>query len=339
MEDELNRVLSFYDVNIKNMEPLNDNRSAYKLTDNADNQYFLKIYGKSNDYDIIPGRVYHTYEQVKLESEILLLLSDSVLNSAAPLKNRDGDFVTTLATDSDGEPMFAVITSFIDGITVKDTQSLTADMAYLAGVSAARLHLESKRELLPIAVKRPHKRQAYVRKIQEILVQGIAAGTLTATQYEMVSQCCDLIVDCMNRLDKDAENNVGLVHTDIQNTNIIYTLNHAALIDFSRSVYSYYLYDLAEMCLHADFGGSGPQLQNAVLRGYHAVKPLSKYDLFALQALFTMFILSLMAMGIESKQNAWLEGVLKWFTDEVHPGLLSGKGYLDRSVYENICAT
>ena len=43
------------------------------------------------------------------------MLSDSVCKTAVPLKNKNGDFVTTLALDTDGEPMFATITSFIDG--------------------------------------------------------------------------------------------------------------------------------------------------------------------------------------------------------------------------------
>ena len=335
MNDITKQILSFYDMDIKSAENLNHNDS-FKLTDNADNRYFLKIYGKNNDYDIITGRVYHTYEQIQLESEILFLLSDSVLKTALPLKNKNGDFVTILTPDSSGEAMFATITSFVDGAVRKLTEAPTEEMAYITGVSAAQLHLESKKKLLPIAVKRLHKRQDYIRQIKDILSKGIEIGTLTGAQHEMVGQCCDVIITCMNQLDKDFENNVGLVHTDIQNTNVVYTQNHATLIDFSRSVYSYYLYDLAEMCLHADFGGSSPKLQNAILRGYHSVKPLSEYDLYAMQVLFAMFILILMAMFIGSKSE-WLENVLKWFTDEVHPGLISGKGYLNSSVFENIC--
>jgi Ser/Thr protein kinase RdoA (MazF antagonist) len=225
--------------------------------------------------------------------------------------------------------MFATMTSFVDGVVKGFKETPTTYMAYIAGVSAAQLHLESKRNLLPIAVKRPHKRQDYVRKMQNHIKKGIEIGSLTAAQYEMVSKCCDILVDCMNQLDKNAENNIGLVHTDIQNSNIVYTKNHGTLIDFSRCVYSYYLYDLAEMCLHADFGGSNPDLQNAILRGYHSIKPLCKDDFYAMQVLFVMFILTLMTLFIKDKGSAWLDGVLKWFTNDVHPCLVSGKGYMN----------
>ena len=345
MKEEINQILLFYDMKVKSAESLDDDNDTFKLIDNSDNQYFLKIYGKSDDYDIIPGeRVYDTYEQIQLESEILLLLSDSILKTAVPLKNKNGDFVTTLnhnlkdnSIDSNDKPIFATITTFIEGAVNQNSQPPTIEMAYLAGVSAAQLHLESKKKLLPIAVKRLHKRQDYILKIKGVLSQGAKSDILTGAQYEMVSQCCDVVIDCMNRLDEEIENNVGLVHTDIRNTNIVYTQNHAILIDFSRSVYSYYLYDLAEMCLHGNFGGSSPQLQNAILRGYHSVIPLTKYNIFAMQVFFAMFILTIMAEVIGSKQsNPWLESVLKWFADEVHPGLVSGKGYLEPSAYENI---
>jgi len=330
------QALSYYDIVAKTAENLHLH-GTFKITDDENQNFFLKIYGIDDDSDIVPGeRVYHTYEQIQLESEILLLLSGSALKTAAPIKNRDGDFVTTLGPDSDGEPMFATITSFIDGVAKKHTEAPTLEEAYIAGAAAARLHLESKVRLLPLAAKRPHKRQGYMRKIQKRLSRGIEIGTLTEAQYEMSVECCEAVIECMDRLDLDMENNVGLVHTDIQNSNIIYGQNQVTLVDFSRSVYSYYLYDLAEMCLHSDFGGSSPELQKAILRGYHSVKPLDEYGFFAMQTFFAVFILTLMALCIESEKNAWLDHVLKWFTDEVHPGLVSGKGYLDPSLFEDI---
>ena len=333
MNERIGQALSFFDIDIQSIENLNS-KSAYKLSDAANTHYFLKIYGKDNDYDIIPGeRVYHTYEQLELESEILLLLSDSTTKTAMPFRNKNRELVTSLSPDADGVPVFAMITSFVDGLVSGQTDVPTVEMAYIAGESAARLHLESKKRLLPLAFKRLHKRQDYIRKIQRRLSHGLKIATLSAAQYEVISQCCELITDCMNRLDKDPENNVGLVHTDIRNTNIIYSKNHGTLIDFSRSVYSYYLYDLAEMCLHGDFGGSNHELQNAILRGYHSIKPLIKEDIFAIQTLFAMFLLTIMAESVESKG---LENMAKGFTNEFYSKLAAGTAYLDSSAYENI---
>ena len=175
-----------------------------------------------------------------------------------------------------------------------------------------------------------------MQKMRSRLEHGIETGALTASQFELLGQCCDVVVNCMNRLDEDPEYNVGLVHTDIINGNIIFTPGQVTLIDFSRSVYSYYLYDLAQTCFHSNFGGSNTDLQNAILRGYHSVKPLKDGHLFMMQAFFAMFIMMIMAEGIDSPKNGWRTGVLKWFAEEIHPGLTSGKVYMKPSVYENV---
>ena len=342
MIDKLHKILSFYNINAKSIINQNEDNDVFKATDNKGESYLLKIYKKNNNYDIIPGEnIYHTYKQIQIESEILYLLADSALGTAVPIKNKSGEFVTVFEPDAEGESenKYATVTSFIDGARLEDSQAPSLEMAYFAGVAAARFHLESEKRLLSAAVKRPHKRQDYIQKIRNRLLHGRETGTLTDAQFEMLSQCCDVVLDCMNKLDKDMRYNVGLVHTDIRNTNFIYTpdQNHVILIDFSRSVYSYYLYDLGEMCLHGSFGGSSPDLQNAILRGYHSVKPLKKEHPFMMQALFAMFIMTVMAESIDSPQNTWLSNVLKWFEEEVHPRLISGKGYLDSSVFENIC--
>ena len=419
MNEKIRQALLFYDKNIVSAEALNDDNDAFMLTDGASCRYFMKIYGKCNDYDIVPGeRVYHTYEQVNNEAKILRLLSDGVLKTAAPIKNINGEYVTTLQPDTCGEsggeqsnerdgksgdesgsghgsesggesgsghsgeavgghsgesgnePEYALMTAFVDGMSKKLADAPTVETAYAAGVAAARLHLESKRNLLQVAIKRPHKRQEYINKILYQLRHGITAGTLTGDQYKMVCECGDAVIDCMNRLDEDPDDNIGLVHTDIINGNIIFNnlrekntevnnnyictenddaarehinpkiinathenrrpeIVSAILIDFSRSVYSYYLFDLAEMCFHGNFGGAGPELQEAIVRGYHSVKPLERYHLFAIQALFAMFIMTVMAECVFDKGNAWMQNTLKWFAGEVHPGLLSGKGYIN----------
>lgn len=340
MDNRLQKILSFYDFNIKNIEKLDKDKEAFKITDNNAISYFLKIFGKSGGRDIIPGEnIYNTYEQINYESEILNLLSDGLLKAAVPVKNKNGGFVTKFNSDSDSndESVYATITSFVDGLPADRAQSITAETAYLTGVSAANLHLESEKKLLPVAVKRPHKRQDYMRKILTHISHGTETGVLNALQFGMLEQCCGVILDCMDKLDEDPKYNTGLVHTDVRPVNCIYTPEHVTFIDFSRSVYSYYLYDLGHIILHGDFGGN-PDTQNAVLRGYHSVKPLKKGHLFMTQAFFAMFIMTVMAECIiRSQHNAWTDNVLKWFADDIHPGLISGKGYLDPAVFKDIC--
>jgi len=331
MEDKTNQILSFYNLNIQNRISQNESNEVYKITDDKENQYLLKIYGKNNAYDIIPNEIiYHTLEQIQVESDILNLLANSELGTAIPIKNKANEFVTVI------EPSFATITTFVDSPIEQSTIQVTPEIAYSVGAATALLHLESEKNLLPLAAKRPHKRQGYIEQIRTRLAYGVEICSLTASQFEMLNQCCDIIINCMNQLDENLGDNLGLVHTDIRPGNFIYTPDKTVLVDFSRSVYSYYLYDLGEMCLHDGFGGSSIELQNAILRGYHSIKPLKEEDFYMIQVFFIMFILMLMAESIESLLDTWLGNVLIWLENEVHPSLMSGKGYLDKIVFENI---
>lgn len=335
MMEIITKVLSFYDIDAASVDKLDEDGFISKITGGGA-KYFLKIYNSKNDYDINPGeKIYYTYEQLQVEAEILNLLAGGALGTAVPAMNKSGRYVTAVPADETGDIKYAILTSFIDGDILENSKAPTTEIAYATGIATARLHLESERKLLPVAVRRPHKRQDYIGNIRERLEYGFHAGVLNAAQYKLLNRCCGVVLDCMNALDKDPGYNVGLVHTDIRNTNFIYTQNKVIPIDFSRSVYSYYLYDLGEICMHASFCGSNPELQNAVLRGYHSVKPLKREHPFMMQVFFTMFILTVIAEGVDKNNppyRAWLDGVLIWFQDEVYPGLASGKGYLSCSV-------
>ena len=339
MYDPIKHALTLYDITVKAIEYLNDDRDVARVTDEGGRSYFLKLYGKANDYDIIPGqRVYHTRPQIQAETEILLLLAEGGFKTARPVKNSGGQYVTELPDDADGEPMYATVTSFIDAAPMERLQPHMTELAYSTGQAAARLHLESQKLLNAIAVKRPHKRQAYAEAIRARLTGAAQTGILTAAQLVMLGQCCDIIIDCMNRLDFEPAANVGLVHTDIIHGNCFVAPDEVILVDFSRSVYSYYLYDLAEMCLHGDFGGISPMLQNAMLRGYHSLKPLTADQLFCMQVMFVLFILTVMAESLDAAQNEWRDNVLVWLADKVLPGLVSGQGYMKEEAFAGLLA-
>ena len=320
------KILSFYSLSIKSVDKIDGTKDVFKLTDEKRNHYFLKIYKKRGGSDFMPGEnVYHTDEQIQIESEILHLLSNSALETAVPIKNKMGEWVTIVKPNSE----YATVTSFIDAAPMEKSQAPFTEMAFSAGVCAARLHLASEERLLAVASQRPHKRQDYMKKMQERLAYGITTGAITAPQFEMLSQCGDVILDCMNRLDENPRYNIGLVHTDIRSANCMYTPGKVIPIDFSRCLYSYYLYDLGEMCAHMGE-------QNAILRGYQSIKPLGKGHLFAVQAFMAMFLMMVIAETVDASQNSWRTNLLKTFEDEFHPGLVSGKGFLDPSVLEGI---
>jgi len=320
MEKEIAEIISNYDLNVSSIENLNKDNDVFKITDSTGTRYFLKMYGADGGDDFMPGdNIYHTHEQIKLEAEILSVLSGSGLNTAAPLKNKMNEYVTI----SDMPLPYSMITSFIDAPPMEKSKAPLKEMAYYTGIAAARLHLESADKLLSIANKRPHKRQKYMREILKRLSDGAALGNISSAQFALLNKCGEIILDCMSELDADEQYNVGLVHTDIRAANCLYIQHKVIPIDFSRSVFSYYLYDLGEMCAHM----GGTEIQREILRGYHGIKPFRKGQLFAVQAFFVMFLMMVMAEGIETRDSKWRDDLLVRFENEFCPGLVSGKGF------------
>ena len=331
MKKEISEIIAKYNLNIISIEELNKDNDVFKIVDDKGVSYFLKMYGENGGDDFMPDEnIYHTHEQIKLEAEILSILSEGNLNTAVPIKNKLGEWVTL--SDSNVLMPYSVITSFIDAASMETVDTPLKEMAYFAGMAAAQLHLESAEKLLHIANKRPHKRQDYMYKMLARLSDGVKLGTISSAQFDMLNDCGKVILECMNKLDADEHYNVGLVHTDIRAANCLYIPNKAIPIDFSRSVFSYYLYDLGEMCAHM----GGTEIQKEILNGYHKVKPFRKGQLFAVQAFLIMFLMMVMAEGIETKESKWRNDLFIRFENEFCPNLISGKGFFESEVIYGI---
>ena len=320
-------VISDYNLNIISIEILNNDNDVFKIIDDTGTPYFLKFYGENAGADFMPNEnIYHTYEQIKLETEILSILADSDLNTAVPIRNKINEYITIL---NDNESFsYSVITSFINAVSMEEADTPLKDMAYLAGTTAAQLHIESAEKLHHIADKRPHKRQDYMHKMLIRLSNGVILGTISSAQFDMLNNFGKVIIECMKELDEDEQYNVGLVHTDIRSANCLYLTNKIIPIDFSRSVFSYYLYDLGEMCAHI----GGEDIQKEILNGYHKVKPFRKRHLFAVQAFFIMFLMMVMAESIEVKENKWRNDLFLRFENELYPKMMSGKGFFNPAI-------
>ena len=321
MDDKfLNKITGLYNFPAKMaIHKMSSDKEVFKLADENGNEYFLKIYDKHGGDDMEQGvNIYHTHEQIKLEMDIMDTVT-SAIHTARPVRNKKDEWISEL-----GRSKFATITSFVYGEPMEKSDSPREEMAFNTGITVARMHFASSDgDLMELAKKRPHKRQGYIEKMRKILARGIDIGTLSQQQFEMLSQCCGVVVECMTSLDEDPLYNIGLVHTDIRWANLLYSNYKAIPIDFTRSVYSYYLYDLGEMCAHM----GGPDIQSAILRGYHSVKPLKEKHFFAIQAFFVMFLMMVMAESIETLESPWRLQVLQTFEEKYHPGLTTGKGF------------
>ena len=113
------------------------------------------------------------------------------------------------------------------------------------------------------------------------------------------------------------------MHTDLRAVNLILQPGRVVPIDFGRCMDGYPLYDLGEMCAH--MGGSDHRVQAQILRGYGCLRPLSAEDLRSVEAMFVLFIMSVVAEFVLLEQNRdYVGDTLAALTEHHIPGLLAG---------------
>jgi len=347
------KAILHYDIQVIGIEQINNDGDVFLLISPDGNNYFLKIIDekKGTDY-IYTENLYHTYEQLCIEMQILNTLKNTMAKTAYPVSNKQGDYVSRLddsvkvcktgntvgtppcdiscaicAPTAHGDSMYATVTSYIDGVNMEEAKDEPCEMAYAAGIAAARLHENSPNNL---AIKRPHRDKAYIRKIMGRIREGVDVyKTISELEYTKMKTGLEHIMFCMDELDKDSGRNKGLVHTDLRCGNFIYSDGSAIPIDFTRSVYGYFLYDLGEMCAH--MGGMAPdyKAQSEIIRGYSSIRPLSLVDKQMVQAFFTMFLLILIAECIEQKDSLWFSDTVQKLCDLYIPSVQKNELFIN----------
>ena len=336
----ISKALEAYGLQNVKVQPLNQDGDVFIVSTPAGEQRFLKILSSQEGTDYLEDEaVYHSWSQLCCEMEILAGLEKVSFGTALPIKNVHGDMVSRLGSIGAAE-VFATLTTVVDGILMEEAQDDPLEMTYAAGAAAGRLHNASQNGLASLAFNRPHRQQDYIQRVMEKIHQGVTRyGTVTQSQFSVLQQGAQWILSCMHELDRDAGRNTGLVHTDLRSGNFLYRASSGASeavpVDFTRSVYGYYLYDLGEMCAH--MGGMAPDgaAQVQILRGYHSVRPFRKGEILKVQGFFVMFLLMLMAESIQAVGNPWFLDTILKLSEIYIPGLFSG-GHFRENVRNSV---
>ena len=319
--------LAHYKLPLTLSRALKDDDAVLLAADPGGRQYLLKIMTPKGGEDYAAARnVFHTRRQLALSMAILRRLMPFGLGTAQPVRDRRGAYVTAL-----GASTFATLTTFVDAPVLSGLpDDRRRQAARAAGEAAARLHDASARALAGIAPRRPHHLAAYQRRVLSRIEAGVGR-TITAAQFDVLRRGSLRIEDCISRATADAPRSVGLIHTDLRDANLCYDGARAIPIDFTRAAYGPYLYDLGEMCAHM----GGATVQEEILRGYHAVRPLRAQDVRDVQAYFVQFLLCVLAERAALPADGWLRDTVEKLAAVYIPAL-NGEGFFEPSVLASI---
>jgi Ser/Thr protein kinase RdoA (MazF antagonist) len=213
-----------------------------------------------------PG--YHTHEAISSElSWIEALRSEGIVETAAPLHDRDGRKIQILDLGPDQPTRYAVMFEYLSGVEPKpDDAGLPAWFEKL-GELTALLHSHAR------AWQRP---QRFVRHLWDTdSMHGTrhlwgpwqAALGLTAEGHHVLTAAVNMIADVLDRYGKTPER-FGLIHADLRLANLLVEGSTLKVLDFDDMGFSWFFYDFASAVSFFEDAPRIPQLLDAWLKGY-----------------------------------------------------------------------
>lgn len=183
-----------------------------------------------------------------VESELIWLKAikeDTNLVVQEPCLNHNGRLVTEIIRED--IPYLVTIQKWIEG-EVLDREPTEDEVKSLARLLAA-LHEHARHWRRPEGFSRISydldQLEASFLKMGILVTQGIIDETVYITYQEAVKKMKKEIAECSK-----SEENFGLIHSDLHESNYVVHQGRVSPIDFSACGFGYYLLDLAETCQH-----------------------------------------------------------------------------------------
>jgi Ser/Thr protein kinase RdoA (MazF antagonist) len=220
---------------------------------------------------------YSSAEEIRSElAWINALRRDAIIDTAAPLRGKNGEFVQTLTSPSGRASRHAVAFERLPG-KEPDCARDTERWFERLGELNAKMHRHAKSWSLPDGFCR--KRWDVDAMVGPNGYWGSwrAALGLDTAGTAVLEQAVVLIRERLARFGMGVER-FGLVHADLRLANLLADGAQLRIIDFDDCGFSWFVYDFATAVSFIEHEPSVPGLLQAWLAGYRRIEPLSHED-------------------------------------------------------------
>lgn len=309
MSDLLKEALSNYEIRNPQIEFIRHNENeTYKVVDTLLNkQYVIRIHKPSMDFSLdIFGSKKHSTDLLMSEMSILNAIQNNTeIQVQAPVKNKNGEFVTVL---SEGTPV--TLLTWLDGHTIEEIE-LTDGVLFKIGEMVGKLHRFSKKWSKSSESNRYSYDKALLEHIVSKIKTGVDINVITNDQFKIIKNAVNEIINQMSELDMQKDSK-GIVHSDLSKSNLIFCKEQVVPIDFCLCGNSYYYMDLGSLFSHFD----KKEQQISIINGYKSIidKEINtKY----IEAFFVFQIILFIATHIKSasKWNWFNDAMNRWCRD------------------------
>lgn len=275
---------------------------TYQVTDGeTGDRYVLRVHRPAEG--VSRDTPQHSLEELQAELEFIQAIREHTdIAVQRPVATLAGGLVGTLTGGGAGAALHATLLTWIEGRPMSHEDPAWEHQAYQTGVITARLHGFSEQWSPRHVLRRRRYDQAMLTEKVRAIGAGVELGLLTSAQYRTVQEGAGRIGFLMDQLDRRPGSS-GLIHADLQRSNLIVNGDSVTPIDFALSGYGHFLQDLGG--LSADFAPLS--IRQAMLAGYRTVRALPDSDMEYIEAFFVSGILLFMATHLHNPR------VHEWF--------------------------
>ncbi|MBN8186118.1 phosphotransferase [Salipiger thiooxidans] len=215
---------------------------------------------------------YHTKAEIESELAWINALRDGgAVETPEPLLARNG---THIASFEDGdETRHVVAFTYMSGHEPEASEGLAAGFEILGAISA-RLHRQVRDWTPPEGFTRKTWNFDTAFGPAPLWGDWRAALGMTPAQKEVLDRLCD-VLDARLAAYGAGPDRFGLVHADLRLANLLQDGDRLGVIDFDDCGFSWFIYDFAAAVSFLETEPYIPALQEAWVRGYRSVAPLS----------------------------------------------------------------
>jgi Ser/Thr protein kinase RdoA (MazF antagonist) len=263
--------------------------------------YLLRIHKPVTDNLL---GIQHTQEGLRAELKLLAAFAQQTRSTVqTPVCTRAGETVTPLSADN--EPVYCTVLNWIDGRNAMQEDFDDERNVRALGMQVAELHSFSLTYRPQNSLRRP---EYGIERNIEMLKQiqyGQETGIISLSDFATVEEVFRLINGRLKGLSQGPDS-WGLIHADLNMSNIIVTGHGFSFIDFCLSGYGYFLHDAAQCALNVN-----TFKRDMFLEGYTSKLPLSGYPLYHLEGFMLLAIFGYYSFHMKNaEKHPWIQARL-----------------------------
>lgn len=291
---------------------------AVKLLAFSENATYL-AYDPETNKELFVLRVgrpgYHELEEYESEISWLRQINDyTPLKVANPIEASDGSYIQQV--EKDGVTYYCIATEFLTGETLEHDSSPESIVKHYEtlGETTAYLHRQTEIWNGTKDIKRPH--WDYENVIGEHAIWGNWRDypDMTPEAQQLIERCCEIIKRRLERYGKN-DQNYGVIHADLRDTNIIVEGDTVKVIDFDDFGFGWHLHDLASALTFIEEREDVPDLVNAWLDGYRKVLPFTDTDFMEIDTFILMRRIQMLAWMGSHQDSTPVKGYMVGYMD------------------------